>query len=230
MTRFFHGLALFVTLACFGVLGNAASAKAPVGADLGRSAAASASRATVAKTGRRIARRKAHRATARPMAKRRAMKRRMTSRPLRTTMTAFKAVKSAPDSPIIAHSDAPGESLPKPAQVAEAVDYRLAGYTVTTDGAPARMWYSRDYTVKSPYAYMGQMEIDGQAVHVWMETTGNLLASAALERDAAPLPDIAALMERFPDGGLGVAIAGPDDFAPPSEPAVEVVEFTEPSR
>ncbi len=247
MTRFFHGLTLFVTLACLGLLGDAAWAAAPVGAEPGRCASDAASRASAAKPGRRAAQRKAsqrklrrlktRRMVARSMVLPRATKRRAVSRPSVQTwsrsmkMTALnKAFSSAPAPLAIASGAAYRESLPKTAQVTETVAYQLAGYAVTTDGALARMWYSRDYTVKSPYAYVGQMRMDGEDVHVWMETTGNLLAGAIAEREAPPLPDIAALMERFPDGGLGVVIANPDDFAPPSEPAVEVVEFAEPSR
>jgi hypothetical protein len=41
---------------------------------------------------------------------------------------------------------------------------------------------------------------------------------------------VARMMERFPDGGWGWWWPGWNDFAPPAEPAVEVVEFTEPGR
>ncbi len=107
----------------------------------------------------------------------------------------------------------------------EQVQYVLAGYVATEDGTPARMWRSREYTVHSPYAYLGRMKFGESWEHVWLETTGNLLASAVTEASADPLPDIARMMERFPDGGLGVVVAGWDEFAPPAEPAVEVVEF-----
>ncbi len=107
----------------------------------------------------------------------------------------------------------------------EQVQYVLAGYVATEDGTPARMWRSREYTVHSPYAYLGRMKFGESWEHVWVETTGNLLASAVTEASAEPMPDIARMMERFPDGGLGVVVAGWDEFAPPAEPAVEVVEF-----
>jgi hypothetical protein len=114
--------------------------------------------------------------------------------------------------------------------VAESVAYEFAGYTATADGATIKLWYSHAYTVRSPYAYLGRMPVGGREVHVWMETAGTLLASAVTESAQEPLPDVARMMERFPDGGLGVVVAGWDDFAPPAEPAVEVVEFTEPGR
>ncbi len=112
----------------------------------------------------------------------------------------------------------------------ENVAYEFAGYTATADGATVKLWYSHAYTVRSPYAYLGRMPVDGREVHVWMETAGTLLASAVTDPAQEPLPDVARMMERFPDGGLGVVVAGWDDFAPPAEPAVEVVEFTEPGR
>ena len=114
--------------------------------------------------------------------------------------------------------------------VAESVTYEFAGYSATADGATIKLWYSHAYTVRSPYAYLGRMPVGGREVHVWMETAGTLLASAVTEPAQEPLPDVARMMERFPDGGLGVVVAGWDDFAPPAEPAVEVVEFTEPGR
>ncbi len=112
----------------------------------------------------------------------------------------------------------------------ENVAYEFAGYTATADGVTVKLWYSDAYTVRSPYAYLGRMPVGGREVHVWMETAGTLLASAVTESAQEPLPDVARMMERFPDGGLGVVVAGWDDFAPPAEPAVEVVEFTEPGR
>ncbi len=112
-----------------------------------------------------------------------------------------------------------------PTATAGQVQYAFAGYVATDDGTPARMWRSREYTVHSPYAYLGRMKFGETWEHVWVETTGNLLASAVTEASAEPMPDIARMMERFPDGGLGVVVAGWDDFAPPAEPAVEVVEF-----
>jgi hypothetical protein len=112
----------------------------------------------------------------------------------------------------------------------ESIAYEFAGYTATADGATVKLWYSHAYTVRSPYAYLGRMPVGGREVHVWMETAGTLLASAVTESAQEPLPDVARMMERFPDGGLGVVVAGWDDFAPPAEPAVEVVEFTEPGR
>jgi ketosteroid isomerase-like protein len=112
-----------------------------------------------------------------------------------------------------------------PTATTEQVQYDLAGYVATADGTPARMWRSREYTVHSPYAYLGRMKFGETWEHVWVETTGNLLASAVTEASAEPMPDIARMMERFPDGGLGVVVAGWDDFAPPAEPSVEVVEF-----
>ncbi len=115
-------------------------------------------------------------------------------------------------------------------QVVESVAYEFAGYTATADGATVKLWYSHAYTVRSPYAYLGRMPVGGREVHVWMETAGTLLASAVTEPAQEPLPDVARMMERFPDGGLGVVVAGWDDFAPPAEPAVEVVEFAEPGR
>jgi len=115
-------------------------------------------------------------------------------------------------------------------QVVESVAYEFAGYSATADGATVKLWYSHAYTIRSPYAYLGRMPIGGREVHVWMETAGTLLASAVTESAPEPLPDIAQMMERFPDGGLGVVVAGWDEFAPPAEPAVEVVEFTEPGR
>ncbi len=115
-------------------------------------------------------------------------------------------------------------------RVVESVAYKFAGYTATADGATVKLWYSDAYTVRSPYAYLGRMPVGGREVHVWMETAGTLLASAVTESAQEPLPDVARMMERFPDGGLGVVVAGWDDFAPPAEPAVEVVEFTEPGR
>ncbi|WP_058865865.1 hypothetical protein [Chloracidobacterium thermophilum] len=115
-------------------------------------------------------------------------------------------------------------------QVVESIAYEFAGYTATADGATVKLWYSHAYTVRSPYAYLGRMPVGGREVHVWMETAGTLLASAVTEPAQEPLPDVARMMERFPDGGLGVVVAGWDDFAPPAEPAVEVVEFTEPGR
>jgi hypothetical protein len=115
-------------------------------------------------------------------------------------------------------------------QVVESIAYEFAGYSATADGATVKLWYSHAYTVRSPYAYLGRMPVGGREVHVWMETAGTLLASAVTEPAQEPLPDVARMMERFPDGGLGVVVAGWDDFAPPAEPAVEVVEFTEPGR
>ena len=115
-------------------------------------------------------------------------------------------------------------------QVVESIAYEFAGYSATADGATVKLWYSHAYTVRSPYAYLGRMPVGGREVHVWMETAGTLLASAVTEPAQEPLPDVARMMERFPDGGLGVVVAGWDDFAPPVEPAVEVVEFTEPGR
>ncbi len=112
-----------------------------------------------------------------------------------------------------------------PTATTEQVQYELAGYVATADGTPARMWRSREYTVHSPYAYVGRMKFGENWEHVWVETTGNLLASAVTEASSEPMPDIARMMERFPDGGLGVVVAGWDDFAPPAEPSVEVVEF-----
>ncbi|MGQ9898491.1 MAG: hypothetical protein ACUVR8_13175 [Acidobacteriota bacterium] len=132
----------------------------------------------------------------------------------------------------IAEDAAPGMPFtPSDAtQVAENVAYEFAGYTATADGSPVKLWYSHTYTVRSPYAYFGRMPVGGREVHVWMETAGSPLASVVTESAQDPLPDVAQMMERFPDGGLGVVIAGWDDFAPPTEPAVDVVEFTEPGQ
>ncbi|QUW01693.1 hypothetical protein J8C02_12430 [Chloracidobacterium sp. MS 40/45] len=135
------------------------------------------------------------------------------------------AVDMAPDM-VPAVSPAVGDGI----QVVESVAYEFAGYTATADGATVKLWYSHAYTVRSPYAYLGRMPVGGREVHVWMETAGTLLASAVTGSAQEPLPDVARMMERFPDGGLGVVVAGWDDFAPPAEPAVEVVEFTEPGR
>ncbi len=130
------------------------------------------------------------------------------------------ATPKAATAPAAAHLT--GEA---PTATTEQVQYAFAGYVATDDGMPARMWRSREYTVHSPYAYLGRMKFGETWEHVWMETTGNLLASAVTEASAEPMPDIARMMERFPDGGLGVVVAGWDDFAPPAEPSVEVVEF-----
>ena len=108
---------------------------------------------------------------------------------------------------------------------AEQAQYVFAGYIAAADGAPVRVWHSREYTVRSPYAYLGRMKFGAEWQHVWVETSGTLLASAVTDAPSDPLPDIAQLMERFPDGGQGVVVAGWDDFAPPAEPSVEVVEF-----
>ncbi len=138
---------------------------------------------------------------------------------------AVDAVDLAPDMvPAVPPADATAT------QVVESIAYEFAGYTATADGATVKLWYSHAYTVRSPYAYLGRMPVGGREVHVWMETTGTLLASAVTESAQETLPDVARMMERFPDGGLGVVVAGWDDFAPPAEPAVEVVEFTEPGR
>ncbi|MGQ9897426.1 MAG: hypothetical protein ACUVR8_07745 [Acidobacteriota bacterium] len=107
----------------------------------------------------------------------------------------------------------------------EQVQYAFAGYVATEAGTPARMWRSREYTVHSSYAYLGRMKFGETWEHVWMETAGNLLAGAVTETSAEQMPAVAQMMERFPDGGLGVVVAGWDDFAPPAEAAVEVVEF-----
>ncbi len=130
------------------------------------------------------------------------------------------ATPKAATAPAAAHLT--GEA---PTATTEQVQYALAGYVATDDGPPARMWRSREYTVHSPYAYLGRMKFGETWEHVWVETTGNLLASAVTEASSEPMPDIARMMERFPDGGLGVVVAGWDEFAPPAEPAVEVVEF-----
>lgn len=113
------------------------------------------------------------------------------------------------------------------AVMTEPVQYVFAGYVATADGTPARMWRSREYTVHSAYAYLGRMKFGETWEHVWVETTGNLLASAVTETSSEPMPDIAQMMERFPDGGQGVVVAGWDDFPPPAEPSVEVVEFAD---
>ncbi|QUV99415.1 hypothetical protein J8C02_08260 [Chloracidobacterium sp. MS 40/45] len=130
------------------------------------------------------------------------------------------ATPKATTAPAVVHLT--GEA---PTATTEHVQYAFAGYVATDDGTPARMWRSREYTVHSPYAYLGRMKFGETWEHVWVETTGNLLASAVTEASSEPMPDIARMMERFPDGGLGVVVAGWDDFAPPAEPSVEVVEF-----
>ncbi len=141
----------------------------------------------------------------------------------KTPMSLAVATPKATTAPAAAHLT--GEA---PTVTTEQVQYELAGYVATEDGTPARMWRSREYTVHSPYAYLGRMKFGETWEHVWVETTGNLLASAVMEASSEPMPDIARMMERFPDGGLGVVVAGWDDFAPPAEPAVEVVEFGDP--
>ncbi|MCS7080491.1 MAG: hypothetical protein NZ585_10665 [Chloracidobacterium sp.] len=158
------------------------------------------------------------------MVQRRSIKRRTPRHPAQTKAITLKGAGLAQETPALT---AP---LLEAVHVAEAVAYHFAGYTATADGATARLWYSRTYTVKSAYAYVGRMKLNGEEVHVWMETAGNALASLVTEQSPEPLPDIAQMMERFPDGGLGVIIADPGDFAPPAEPAVEVVEWTGPSR
>ncbi len=151
---------------------------------------------------------------------------------LKPTAVDVAVVDAAVDvAPAVSPADTAAAVTQVPAtQVVEDIAYEFAGYTATADGTTVKLWYSRAYTVRSPYAYMGRMPVGGREVHVWMETAGTLLASAVTESAQEPLPDVAQMMERFPDGGLGVVVAGWDDFAPPAEPAVEVVEFTEPGR
>lgn len=259
MARFFHGLMRTVILTCLVVLcfGTASFAGEATPDGGGTSCATKASRrlspgVSGIKAGRRFVRRKPYRArvrrTGKPanqatwVGKTRASKRALTARtaakPVAVKPVAVKkAVKKAAVRPASVHitrtvdaAAAVLSSVGEATQVAEHVAYEFAGYTVTADGAPVKMWYSEHYTVKSPYAYLGRMPVGAREVHVWMETAGTLLASAVTESAAEPLPDVAQMMERFPDGGLGVVVAGWDEFAPPAEPSVEVVEFTEPSR
>ncbi|QUW04328.1 hypothetical protein J8C06_14945 [Chloracidobacterium validum] len=258
--RPFHPLTYRLFLICLGLLGLGVFEKVTFAGESsgeGRTARAAVrvSHGTDAKStgvkpsamsrmtaGRRFARCKTRRLSARWTGKRRVAQsnrslayRRAAAHPIKTAVAhpiKTKAVKTnvAVRSTSAVSSVSVGKGLPASVAVVEATTYQFAGYTATSDGATARMWYSRTYTVKSPYAYVGQMNIDGADVHVWMETTGTLLAGAVTESASEPLPSVAHLMERFPDGGLGVVIASPDDFAPPVEPAVEVVEFIEPSR
>lgn len=227
MKRFFHGLALFVILACAGLFDGAAFA----GEWPSAGETAQAPRASAVNAARCGARRKARRMKVSAMGRRRVIKRRVvkhqaTRRTARTQTTARET--TPPRNETVTTKLNP--AAPGVVRAAETVTYASAGYTATADGATVRMWYSRAYTVDSPYAYVGRMKLDGEEVHVWMETAGNALASLVTEHDASQLPNVAQMMERFPDGGLGVVVAGPDDFAPPTEPAVEVVEWTEPGR
>ncbi len=166
---------------------------------------------------KQVARKSARRRLAR-QATRRGFKRlpkRHVVKPEVTTSAAIQ--KTAPPSPVAA-----GAPL---TTTVEQAQYVFAGYIAAADGAPVRVWHSREYTVRSPYAYLGRMKFGAEWQHVWVETSGTLLASAVTDAPSDPLPDIAQLMERFPDGGQGVVVAGWDDFAPPAEPSVEVVEF-----
>ncbi len=260
MARFFHGLTRTVILICIVFLfcGTAALAGESTG-DSGRAASsAKASRQPAAgvKSGRRFVRRKScrvsHQAHGRRTGKvatnraarqmwlgrtrvgKRALAARTSTSPVKP-MAVVKAAQTA----VVRTTRKPAAMDVAPAVssavgdvtgTVENVAYEFAGYTATADGATVKLWYSHAYTVRSPYAYLGRMPVDGREVHVWMETAGTLLASAVTELAQEPLPDVARMMERFPDGGLGVVVAGWDDFAPPAEPAVEVVEFTEPGR
>jgi hypothetical protein len=185
------------------------------------------SKKTVRKTARKKARRRMVRRAGQKAARKAPFRTQLHAQPVFQTLTGRKTsgnvAMAAPKNttaPATAHLA--GEL---PTAMTKQVQYVFAGYVANDDGTPARMWRSREYTVHSPYAYLGRMKFGETWEHVWVETTGNLLASAVTEASAEPMPDIARMMERFPDGGLGVVIAGWDEFAPPAEPAVEVVEF-----
>ncbi|MDW8217951.1 MAG: hypothetical protein RML57_10195 [Acidobacteriota bacterium] len=171
---------------------------------------------------KKMARKAARRRTARKAARRVTPKRRTVKPQPVTRVVPPVAARPAP-TPVVV--DAPPTVAVE--QVHEQVQYTFAGYSVAADGSPVRLWHSRAYTVRSPYAYLGRMPFGGEWRHVWLETAGTRLASAVIETPAETMPDIAQMMERFPDGGLGVVVAGWDEFAPPTEPAVEVVEFGE---
>lgn len=165
---------------------------------------------------KKTARKAARRRTARKAVRRGAPKRRMVTPQLTTQVVPpVAAVEAQPSATAVA----------PPTVVVEQAQYTFAGYAAAEDGAAVRIWHSREYTVRSPYAYLGRMPFGGEWRHVWAETSGTPLASAVTETGAETMPDIARMMERFPDGGQGVVVAGWDEFAPPVEPSVEVVEF-----
>ncbi len=231
MKRLFHGLTLLVMLVCLGLFEGNTRAGEVIGDAVPAGSTAKSLWATPAKSGRCTGRRRVRRRKPAFVVQRRSVrhqnvKHRATRRPVQSEVMTRHATRSPLCPPMTPNQIPSGNAT----QTAESVAYRLAGYTATADGATARVWYSSAYTVTSSYAYIGQMKVDGEELYVWLETDGTVLAGQVTEQQAASLPDIAHLMERFPDGGLGVVVADPDDFRPLTEPAVEVVEWTEPSR
>ncbi|OYT69456.1 MAG: hypothetical protein CFK52_13650 [Chloracidobacterium sp. CP2_5A] len=176
-------------------------------------------------TRKKIARKSARRRAARRVVRRGALKRRIVKPQLTTGVAPAVAPLGAPGLGAPGKAQSPADAPAALTIAVEQARYAFAGYIAAEDGSPIRVWHSREYTVRSPYAYLGRMKFGETWQHVWAETSGTLLASAVTETTAEPMPDIAQMMERFPDGGAGVVVAGWDDFPPPAEPSVEVVEL-----
>ncbi|MFQ3589510.1 MAG: hypothetical protein SNJ67_04275 [Chloracidobacterium sp.] len=219
MTKFFRRSLLLLVLVLLSVLGGEAIAQTSVENPLPVSTVKKVTRkkATRKVARRRVARKSVRRAApVKPSAKQAAR--------VKPTVKPYSASVAPLSTPATSDVVLTADSTPLTTTV-DQVRYTLAGYMAAEDGSPVRVWHSREYTVRSPYAYLGRMKFGDTWQHVWMETSGTLLASAVTNTHTETLPEIAQMMERFPDGGQGVVVAGWDDFAPPVEPSVEVVEF-----